>query len=157
MPEYAPGMGTKRSARPIAHRRRDDDATHDLEEHLRAAARLAGRFDEAWGATEAAALAVLWHDLGKYAVEFEAMINSTDPEAHLEGVAGGPRSPSITPVPARSGRCIASETAPSAGCSRIRSQAITPGSRIGSAKAEGLAFTKPSCLREGLPYMAGHA
>jgi CRISPR-associated endonuclease/helicase Cas3 len=36
-------------------------------------------------------LAALWHDLGKYAAEFQAMINSADPEAHLEGVVGGPR------------------------------------------------------------------
>jgi CRISPR-associated endonuclease/helicase Cas3 len=36
-------------------------------------------------------LAALWHDLGKYAAEFQAMINSADPEAHLEGVIGGPR------------------------------------------------------------------
>jgi CRISPR-associated endonuclease/helicase Cas3 len=52
---------------------------------------LAGQFAEAWGASEAAALAALWHDLGKYAAEFQAMINSADPEAHLEGVVGGPR------------------------------------------------------------------
>jgi CRISPR-associated endonuclease Cas3-HD len=77
--------------RPIAHRRSSDGATHDLEEHLRSAALLAGRFAEAWGASETAALAALWHDLGKYAPEFQAMIRSVDPEAHLEGVATGPR------------------------------------------------------------------
>jgi CRISPR-associated endonuclease/helicase Cas3 len=70
MPERLAGTSTDSSARPIAHRRRDDNSTHDLEEHLRAAARLAGRFAEAWGAGEAAALAALWHDLGKYAAEF---------------------------------------------------------------------------------------
>jgi CRISPR-associated endonuclease/helicase Cas3 len=31
------------------------------------------------------------HDLGKYAAEFQAMIRSADPEAHLEGVPKGPR------------------------------------------------------------------
>jgi CRISPR-associated endonuclease Cas3-HD len=77
--------------RPIAHRRPSDGVTHDLEEHLRSAALLAGRFAEAWGASEAAALAALWHDLGKYAAEFQAMITSSDPEAHLEGVATGAR------------------------------------------------------------------
>ena len=51
---------------------------------------LAGRFAEAWGASETAALAALWHDLGKYAAEFQAMITASDPEAHLEGVPGGP-------------------------------------------------------------------
>jgi len=76
---------------PIAHRRVCDGATHDLEEHLRAAALLAGKFAEAWGAAETAALAALWHDLGKYAAEFQSMITTRDPEAHLEGVPGGPR------------------------------------------------------------------
>lgn len=79
MSELSAGIDTDTSARPIAHWRRDDNSTHDLEEHLRAAGRLAGRFAEAWGASEAAALAALWHDLGKYAVEFQAMINSADP------------------------------------------------------------------------------
>jgi len=91
MSERSASTATETPIRAIAHRRREDDATHDLEEHLRAAARSAGQFAEAWGATEAAALATLWHDLGKYAAEFQAMINSADPEAHLEGVAGGPR------------------------------------------------------------------
>jgi hypothetical protein len=50
----------------------DDGATHDLEEHLRTAALVAGSFAEAWGASETAALAALWHDLGKYAAEFQA-------------------------------------------------------------------------------------
>jgi hypothetical protein len=43
------------------------------------------------GASETAALAALRHDLGKYAAEFRAMITASDPEAHLEGVATGPR------------------------------------------------------------------
>jgi CRISPR-associated endonuclease/helicase Cas3 len=77
------GRGLK-PMNPIAHRR-SDGATHDLEEHLHAAALLAGRFAEVWGAPETAALAALWHDLGKYAAEFQAMITA-DPEAHLEGV-----------------------------------------------------------------------
>jgi CRISPR-associated endonuclease/helicase Cas3 len=79
------------SGRAIAHRRQGDGATHDLEEHLRAAAALAGRFAEAWGASETAAPTALWHDLGKYAPEFQAMITDNDPQAHLEGVATGPR------------------------------------------------------------------
>jgi CRISPR-associated endonuclease/helicase Cas3 len=74
------------NSRAIAHRRVGDGATHDLEDHLRAAALLAGRFAEVWGASETAALATLWHDLGKYAPEFQAMITANDPEAHLEGV-----------------------------------------------------------------------
>jgi CRISPR-associated endonuclease/helicase Cas3 len=76
--------------RPIAHRRPGDNATHDLEEHLRSAALLAGKFAEAWGASETAALAALCHDLGKYAAEFQAMITASDPEAHLEGAESSP-------------------------------------------------------------------
>lgn len=68
-----------------------DGATHDLEEHLRSAALLAGRFAEAWGASETAALAALWHDLGKYAAEFQAMITASDPDAHLESAPEGRR------------------------------------------------------------------
>src|SRR6516165_8318996 len=89
MSHNASGAGS--ALRPIAHRRPDDNATHDLEEHLRSAAFLAGRFAEAWGASETAALAALWHDLGKYAAEFQAMITASDPDAHLEGVERGPR------------------------------------------------------------------
>jgi CRISPR-associated endonuclease/helicase Cas3 len=79
------------NSRAIAHRRVSDGATHDLEDHLRAAALLAERFAGAWGASETAALAALWHDLGKYAPEFQAMISASDPDAHLENVLKGPR------------------------------------------------------------------
>jgi CRISPR-associated endonuclease/helicase Cas3 len=53
------------------------------------AALLAGRFAEVWGGSETAALAALWHDLGKYAAEFQAMITASDPDAPLEGVTTG--------------------------------------------------------------------
>src|SRR5215470_5626794 len=79
------------SGRAIAHRRASDGATHDLEEHLRSAALLAGRFATVWGASDTAALAALWHDLGKYAAEFQAMITANDAEAHLESVPTGSR------------------------------------------------------------------
>jgi len=78
--------GIEKSARPIAHRRRSDGATYDLEEHLQSAALLAGKFAVVWGGPETAALAALWHDRGKYAAEFHAMIVASDPEAHFEGV-----------------------------------------------------------------------
>jgi CRISPR-associated endonuclease/helicase Cas3 len=52
---------------------------------------LAARFAAAWGASETAALAALWHDLGKYATEFQAMITASDADAHLETVESGPR------------------------------------------------------------------
>jgi CRISPR-associated endonuclease/helicase Cas3 len=89
MSQNASGAGS--ALRPIAHRRSDDNATHDLEQHLRSAASLAGKFAEAWGALETAALAGLWHDLGKYSAEFQKMITGSDPDAHLEGVESGPR------------------------------------------------------------------
>src|SRR5438309_4252221 len=73
--------GIEGSARPIAHRRQGDGATHDLEERLRSAALLAGQFAEVWGASETAALAALWHDLGKYAAAFQAVSTASDPDA----------------------------------------------------------------------------
>lgn len=76
---------------PIAHRRAADGVTHDLAEHLWAASRLGRGFADAWGAGETASLAALWHDLGKYAAEFQEMIMRADPDAHLENVASGPR------------------------------------------------------------------
>ena len=86
MPERSACTGTETPPRPIAHRRRSDGATYDLEEHLQSAALLAGKFAAVWGGPETAALAALWHDLGKYAAEFHAMIVASDPEAHFEGV-----------------------------------------------------------------------
>jgi CRISPR-associated endonuclease/helicase Cas3 len=91
MADYLANTGIEGSARPIAHRRQGDGASHDLKEHLRSAALLAGRFAAAWCASDTAALAALWHDLGKYAAGFQAMITASDREAHLEGVATGPR------------------------------------------------------------------
>src|SRR5690348_2398276 len=115
--------------RPIAHRRPIDGTTHDLEEHLRAAALLAGKFAEVWGASETAALAALWHDLGKYAAEFQAMITESDPEAHLEGVPRVRGNASITRAPALCGRCSGSAVVDSEGYSPTRSPAITPDCR----------------------------
>jgi CRISPR-associated endonuclease/helicase Cas3 len=119
--------------RPIAHRRSSDGATHDLEEHLRSAALLAGRFAEAWGASETAALAALWHDLGKYAPEFQAMIRSVDPEAHLEGVATGPRQ---RVNHSSAGALWAMERFRDSGFGRLLAYTIAghPGFRIGSER-----------------------
>ena len=130
-------IGIARSARPIAHRRSGDDARHALEEHLRAAALLAGEFAEAWGASEAAALAALWHDLGKYASDFQEMIHSAEPAAHLENVPGIPGNGLTIPAPARSWQWSAS-VPDLAACLRIQSQDITPAFRIGSARAREL-------------------
>ncbi|HWO99680.1 MAG TPA: CRISPR-associated endonuclease Cas3'' [Methylococcus sp.] len=64
---------------------------HSLEEHLREVAKLADRFATPFGAGDWAALAALWHDLGKYRRAFQEYIRSRsgyDPEAHIEGGQG---------------------------------------------------------------------
>jgi CRISPR-associated endonuclease/helicase Cas3 len=68
----------------IAHRRPEGGTLHGLRDHLTATAERAAAFAEAWGATEAARLCGLWHDLGKYAVEFQEMIRNVDADAHVE-------------------------------------------------------------------------
>ena len=78
----------------IAHARRQTDgsyAIHCLEEHLHAVAVLAGNHATAMDSADWAYLAGLWHDLGKYADEFQRRIKSVsgyDPDAHLEGSVG---------------------------------------------------------------------
>jgi CRISPR-associated endonuclease/helicase Cas3 len=80
--------------RYLAHVRQDKDGSyviHDLEEHLRAVAGLAASHASAMGSADWAHLAGLWHDLGKYAKEFQRRIKSVsgyDPDAHLEGSVG---------------------------------------------------------------------
>ena len=57
-----------------AHVRRNNDGSfeiHDLEDHLRAVADLAGEFAMAFGHAEWGQLAGLWHDLGKYFAAFQ--------------------------------------------------------------------------------------
>lgn len=60
--------------RAFAHVRQNDDgsfAIHDLEEHLRVAATLAGEYASRFGASDWRQLAGLWHDLGKYFLTFQ--------------------------------------------------------------------------------------
>ena len=64
---------------------------HPLEEHLKAVGQLAGQHAAQFGGADWAQLAGLWHDLGKYATEFQRRIKSVsgyDPDAHLEGSVG---------------------------------------------------------------------
>ncbi|MDD4964206.1 MAG: CRISPR-associated helicase Cas3' [Gallionella sp.] len=64
-------------------------AEHTLDEHLREVAKLAGEFAEPFNSADWAALAGLWHDLGKYSNEFQRYIKTVsgyDAEAHIEGV-----------------------------------------------------------------------
>jgi len=63
--------------RSIAHVRRNEDGSfviHDLEDHLRAVAGLAGEFASTFGHAEWGQLAGLWHDLGKYSLPFQNYI-----------------------------------------------------------------------------------
>ena len=75
----------------LAHVRKKDDGSfdiHELEEHLREVAKGAAKFAETFGSSDWGFLAGLWHDLGKYSVEFQRRIESVsgyDLEAHLEG------------------------------------------------------------------------
>lgn len=64
---------------------------HSLDEHLREVSRLAGEFGNSFDSAGWAALAGLWHDLGKFGLPFQNYIKKTsgyDPDAHLEGAAG---------------------------------------------------------------------
>lgn len=78
----------------LAHVRQDKDGSfviHNLEEHLRAVADLAGEFALTFGHSDWGQLAGLWHDLGKYSSAFQGYIargSGFDPEAHIEGGKG---------------------------------------------------------------------
>lgn len=78
----------------LAHVRKDDDGVwheHLLSDHLQKVSCLAATFAQAFGGNEWAALAGLWHDLGKYREAFQRYIKSAsgyDAEAHLEGAKG---------------------------------------------------------------------
>lgn len=76
---------------PIAHKS-DVGTTHDLAEHLYGTADLACRFAAPWGGDEAAHLAAMWHDLGKYAAEFQAMIRAAGENGHLEDADAAPKA-----------------------------------------------------------------
>ncbi len=58
---------------------------HRLEDHLRDTARRAGEFASVWGAGEIAFLAGLWHDLGKYALDWQTFLVGAGSEAPILG------------------------------------------------------------------------
>lgn len=66
-----------------AHSREDSPKSewHSLEEHLRSTAVQARRFAEGWGAGEIAFVAGLWHDLGKYAPDWQRFLSEAGVDA----------------------------------------------------------------------------
>lgn len=79
------------SQTPIAHQG-GGGKVHGLAEHLCGTADLACRFAAPWGGGEAAQLAAIWHDLGKYAAEFQAMIRAAGENGHLEQSDSAPKA-----------------------------------------------------------------
>lgn len=77
----------------VAHVRSDGQHLqwHSLEEHLYKVSALAADFAAEFGAAPWAALAGIWHDLGKYREGFQRYIRQCgDPDAHIEGRVAGP-------------------------------------------------------------------
>lgn len=78
----------------IAHVRVDGNGQfvcHGLDEHLNGVACMAGEFAGDFASADWGRVAGIWHDLGKYAEEFQRRIKAVsgyDPEAHLEGNIG---------------------------------------------------------------------
>lgn len=73
----------ERAERKIAHIAPLTGAEHDLGKHLSDASALAANLAKPWG-SPAAALAAIWHDLGKYSPAFQEMIRRVGEEGHLE-------------------------------------------------------------------------
>ncbi len=77
----------------VAHVRSDGQRLqwHSLDEHLNKVSALAADFAAEFGAAPWAALAGIWHDLGKYREGFQRYIRQCgDPDAHIEGRVAGP-------------------------------------------------------------------
>lgn len=69
---------------PLAHTR-PDGALHALDEHLSEVGRRAAGFAEFFGCGPQAEIAGLWHDLGKYAPDFQDYLRAaTGTQAHIE-------------------------------------------------------------------------
>jgi len=84
---YSEEIETDGARPPLAHVA-EDGRVHLLEEHLRGTAERAARFSSEFGAAGWGYLAGLWHDLGKYAPEFQRKIEAAAGlEAHLEAKA----------------------------------------------------------------------
>ena len=87
-------MNDKQKNLILAHVRQDNGGKwheHLLDEHLRGVAGLAADFAADFGSSDWASIAGLWHDIGKYSMEFQRYIKSAsgyDAEAHIEGAPG---------------------------------------------------------------------
>lgn len=76
---------------PVAHIRYDNGVRHihPLDVHLKNTARMAAEFAKPFGSEDWAALAGLWHDLGKYQPAFQRYIrDKADEDAHIEDAPG---------------------------------------------------------------------
>lgn len=76
----------------IAHIRKDGErlVAHPLAGHSEAVSRLAAEFAATFSSSPWAALAGLWHDLGKFREGFQRYIRQCgDPDAHIEGRVAG--------------------------------------------------------------------
>lgn len=77
----------------LAHIRNDNGHLigHRLEDHLVEVSKLAAEFATEFGAAPWAALAGIWHDLGKYREGFQRYIRQCgDPDAHIEDRVASP-------------------------------------------------------------------
>ena len=62
----------------FAHSENGAGANHDLVQHLKSVADLAGKFAEKFGARDFCFWAGLWHDLGKFHPDFQSYIASPE-------------------------------------------------------------------------------
>lgn len=62
---------------------------HRLEDHLKGTAEKAARFADPWGAADLAYLAGLWHDLGKYAPDWQEFLSEVGADAPTLGEEAG--------------------------------------------------------------------
>lgn len=87
-------MSDKPENKPLAHVRQAGNGEwheHRLDEHLRGVAAIAADSASHFGSSDWANIAGLWHDLGKYSMEFQRYIKTVsgyDAGAHLEGAPG---------------------------------------------------------------------
>lgn len=71
-----------------AHSREGDpnpENWQELEVHLRNVAKLASEFASVFSSSEWGYLAGLWHDLGKYSIEFQEMLTKSSTDKTFEG------------------------------------------------------------------------